>query len=85
MALWNPERPRYGQKLGVPPLKPISEVIVGMGRQQDERSGIHTRGRASGESGKELEVGMGQSSRQCEETTAHEASVYSKSAIDDLV
>lgn len=46
MALWNPEKPRYGPGLGVNPLKPLSEVIAARSSREDGEGGFHARGMA---------------------------------------
>lgn len=45
VALWNPDRPRYGPKLGVPPLKELNSVVVGMSYNQGEEGGDYAPGR----------------------------------------
>lgn len=47
MALWNPKRPRYGPGLGVPPLKPVSEIIAGMSMQKEDGGAWHALPRES--------------------------------------
>lgn len=48
MAPWNPDRPRYGPGLGVPPLKPVSSIISAMTQNRDEGSESHAQIRESG-------------------------------------
>lgn len=61
VALWNPSKPRYGPKLGVPPLKELTSVIAGMSHNGDEESEVYAQGWESendGRGGREFSLGF---------------------------
>lgn len=72
MAPWNPDRPRYGPGLGVPPLKPVSNIIATMSQNRGEGGEPHVQARVSGgKAGRNVEVGKPTMTRDDDLTEAN--------------
>lgn len=81
-AQWNPEKPRYGPKLGVPPLKGLSSVVDGMSHREEHEGRIYAPRRESG--GKEVGRSDGgcQSKKVVDETEAKKGEGGKEPAIE---